>query len=91
MKISLQRRHAQMVGDGAFSHKIDRVSNFKEILHLKGHPHRITGSEVTAILLNRWIFPIGQTGEASRWRVCYQRGLPRLVLKVFHFSFHHIG
>ena len=21
------------------------------------------------------IFPIGQSGEASRWRVCYQRGL----------------
>ena len=26
-----------------------------------------------------WILPIGQNGEASRWRVCYQRGLPRLV------------
>ena len=24
---------------------------------------------------------IGQSGGASRWRVCYQRGLPRLVLK----------
>ena len=23
---------------------------------------------------------IGQSGGASRWRVCYQRGLPRLVL-----------
>ena len=22
---------------------------------------------------------IGQSGETSRWRVCYQRGLPRLV------------
>ena len=22
---------------------------------------------------------IGQRGGASRWRVCYQRGLPRLV------------
>ena len=22
---------------------------------------------------------IGQRGEAGRWRVCYQRGLPRLV------------
>ena len=31
------------------------------------------------MLLNWWIFPIGQSGEASRWRVCYQRGLPRLV------------
>ena len=26
---------------------------------------------------------IGQSGGASRWRVCYQRGLPRLVLNVF--------
>ena len=25
---------------------------------------------------------IGQSGGASRWRVCYQRGLPRLVLRV---------
>ena len=24
---------------------------------------------------------IGQSGGASRWRVCYQRGLPRLVFK----------
>ena len=24
-------------------------------------------------------FSYGQSGEASRWRVCYQRGLPRLV------------
>ena len=24
-------------------------------------------------------FIFGQSGEASRWRVCYQRGLPRLV------------
>ena len=24
---------------------------------------------------------IGQSGGASRWRVCYQRGLPRLVLQ----------
>ena len=23
---------------------------------------------------------IGQRGGASRWRVCYQRGLPRLVI-----------
>ena len=32
---------------------------FKEILNLEGHPNRIIGSEVTAILLNRWILPIG--------------------------------
>ena len=32
-----------------------------------------------AILLNKWMFPIGQSGEASQWRVWYQPGLPRLV------------
>ena len=26
---------------------------------------------------------IGQSGAASRWRVCYQRGLPRLVIRSF--------
>ena len=47
MKISLQRRHALTVADGAFSHKIDYVTIFKEILNPKGHPNRITGSKVT--------------------------------------------
>ena len=27
-----------------------------------------------------YIFFFLQSGEASRWRVCYQRGLPRLVI-----------
>ena len=44
-----------MVEDGAFSHKIDYVI----ILNLEGHPNRIPGSKVTAILLNDWILPIG--------------------------------
>ena len=35
--------------------------------------------ELRRFLLNGWIFPIGQSGEACRWRVCYQQGLPRLV------------
>ena len=39
-------------------------------LNLEVQQNRITGSR---------IFPIGQSGEASRWRVCYQQGLPRLV------------
>ena len=38
------------------------------------------------ILLNTWIFPIGQSGEASRWRVCYQRGVPRLVTVQRYFG-----
>ena len=79
MKISLRRRHAQMVRNGAFSHKIDYITIFLEILYLEGHQNCITGSRVTAILLNGWIFTIEQSGEASRWRVCYQRDLPRLV------------
>ena len=49
-----------MIEDSAFSNKIDIVKKFKEILNLKGHPNRITGSKVTAILLNGWSLPIGE-------------------------------
>ena len=59
MKISLWCRQALIVEDGAFSHKIDYVTMFQEILNLEGHSNRITGSKVTAILLNGWILPIG--------------------------------
>ena len=55
--------------DGAFSHKIDYVTFFQEILNLEGHPNCITGSKVTVILLNAWILPVG--GAASG-RVCAQ-------------------
>ena len=44
MEISLRRRHALMVGDGAFSHEIDYVTIFLEILNLEGYPNHITGS-----------------------------------------------
>ena len=30
---------------------------------------------------------IGQSGGASQWRVCYQRGLPRLVYSPFKLLF----
>ena len=56
MKISLRRRHALMV---AFSHKTYNVTILKEILNLEGHPNCLTGSKVTAILLNGWILTIG--------------------------------
>ena len=36
-----------MVKDGAFSHKIDYVTVFKEILNLEAHSNCITGSKVT--------------------------------------------
>ena len=56
MEISLRRRHALMVEDGGFSHKIDYVTIFYEILNREGLLNRITGSRV---LLNGWILPIG--------------------------------
>ena len=68
-----------MVKNGAFYHKLDYITIFEENLNLKGHENHITGSRVTMILLNVWIFPIRQRGEASRWRVCYQWDLPCLV------------
>ena len=52
MKISLRRRHSLAVADGAFSHKIDYVTFFREIINPEGHLNRITDSKVTAILLN---------------------------------------
>ena len=76
MKTSLRRRNAQLVGIGAFSHKIDWVSNYFKILNLEENPSRITGSEVTAILLNGWILPIY---GASAVEGLPSTGLPRLV------------
>ena len=58
MKISLRRRHTLTVADGAFSHKIDYITILKEILNPEGHPNRITGSKVTAILLNGGFCPL---------------------------------
>ena len=47
-----------MLEDGAFSHKINYVTMFLEILNLKDNPNRNTGSKVTVILLNGGILPI---------------------------------
>ena len=57
------------IEDGASSHKLYNVTTFKEILNPKGHPNCITGSKVTAILLNGWILPV--VGVANG-RVCAQ-------------------
>ena len=56
--MSLRHRHAQMVDNGAYSHRIDYVIFFLKILNLEGHPNRIIGSKVMAIFLNGWILPI---------------------------------
>ena len=76
MKISLRHRYALTVEDGAFGHKIDYVIIFEVILNLLGHPTRITGSKVMAILLNWLILPIG--GVALGW-VCVCSLRSRLV------------
>ena len=65
-----------VVGDGTFSHKIDCFRKIKEILNLRGHQNCITGSRVTAILLNGWTLPIG---EAASGRVCACSLRSRLV------------
>ena len=58
MKVCLRRRHALTVADGAFSHKKDYVTIVKEILNAEGHLNHITGSKVTAILLNGGFCPL---------------------------------
>ena len=42
---------------------------FKEILNLERHPNCITGSKVTAILLNGWILPIGAASAVKGQRL----------------------
>ena len=69
-----------MVEDDAFSQKIDYF--FLEILNFKGHPNRITGSRVTAILLNGWILPICGASAVEGQR---STGLPRLVSLTYCF------
>ena len=49
-----------MVEDGAFSYKIDYVTIVQEIINPEGHPNRITGLKVMAILLNGLITQEGE-------------------------------
>ena len=67
MKISLRRRHAQTVKNGASSHKTKYINILLEIINLEGHQNCCIGSKVTAILLNGWILP---TGGVASGRVC---------------------
>ena len=65
VEISLWRRHALMASDGAFSHKIDYVTLFYDILNREWHQNRINGIRVTVILLNGWILLIGGASAAE--------------------------
>ena len=63
--------------------KLD-LTNFLEILNLEGHPNHITGSRVTAILLNVWILPIGHSGFWSNLdQFCSKLKCICLSLKLF--------
>ena len=77
VKIYLHHHHALMDGDGAFSHNIDYVTLFKDILNLEGHPNLSTSSRVTVTLLNGWILPVGLV--TSGWFCAYSLRC-RLVL-----------
>ena len=81
MKTSLRRRHALIVEEGAFIHKIDYVT----VLNLEGHLNCITGSRVTAILPNRRILPVG---GASAVEGLQSMGLPCqvfFIIDIRHF------
>ena len=66
MKISLLRRLALMVEDGAFSHKIDYVTFKKKLnLKLKGHPNRVTRNLGTWELWNLGTWELGNLGTRN--------------------------
>ena len=69
MKISVRRRHAQTVNNGASSHKTNYIGIFSDILNPEGHQNCCIGSKVTAILQNGWI--LSNCRVASE-RVCSQ-------------------
>ena len=72
-----------MVGCGAFSHKIDYIGTFKEILNIEGHQNLNTGSRAAAILLKGWILPIGEVAS-GRVSACSLHS--RLVIAILAFS-----
>ena len=76
MKKWLRQGHALIGEDGTFSHKIDFLKFFLEILKHKWRPNCITGSRVAAVLLNGGIWPIG---DASAVNGLQSTGLLRLV------------
>ena len=93
VKISLRRCQAQMVSNGAPSHKTNYIDIFTEILNLTGHPNRIAGSKVTAILLIGWILlpiggaSLGRVCEQPTKQACFSRICMLVDMNMFYFSF----
>ena len=52
--MSLRRRNALTVENGALSNKLDYVKTFKEIINLEGYPQRITGGWVCLLVKLHW-------------------------------------
>ena len=75
-------RHALLVDDGAFSHKIEYVTIFLPTLNLEGHPNCITGSKFTMTLLKGWILLIGGASAVEGLR---STGLSRQVFLLIFF------
>ena len=63
-----------MVTDSSSVSKIDYVIVIRYFFNPEGHQNPISGSEVTAILLKGWIWPIGGASSGE--------GLRLLVIKV---------
>ena len=76
VKISLRGRHTVLLEDGAVSNERDNLIFNLEIF-LKGHQNRITGSRVTSIFLNGWIWSISGAPSLESLR---SKGVPHLVL-----------
>ena len=53
----------------------------KNFLNPEGHQNPISGSEVTAILLNGWILPIG--GASSGEGLCLQPTQQACIMKIW--------
>ena len=76
VKISLRRRHAQTVKNGAPCHKTNYIDIFPEIISLEGQFNSCVGSKVKVIWLNGWILPTGWVALGMPWSL-----RSRLVLK----------
>ena len=72
VEISLRRHHTPLVGYAAFSHEIDYVTIFRRFKISKGIKIALLVQELRQFCL---------LVELQRWRVCYQRGLPHIVIK----------
>ena len=76
------------VRDRYSSYKIDYVIVIQNYLNPAGHQNPISGSKVTAILLNRWILPIGgaSAGEGLRLhpaqQACLFQTTDKLAMRV---------